>query len=171
MTTCRATEVLQYGTGWCFAKSHLLAALMRANEIPAGLRYQRLRLDVEDGFTLHGLNAVYLPNLGWYRIDPRGNKPGVDAQFCPPAEQLAWPVATEGEADFRHIWPEPLPAVVTCLQEQDGWEAVAANLPDLDELEMETQNKALHPTAAYVRVGRGRALTLARRILEDQIGH
>jgi transglutaminase-like putative cysteine protease len=40
--TCRASEVLIHGTGYCYAKSHLLAALLRANSIPAGLCYQRL---------------------------------------------------------------------------------------------------------------------------------
>ena len=30
-TTCAASEVLRYKTGWCFAKSHLLTALLRAN--------------------------------------------------------------------------------------------------------------------------------------------
>jgi transglutaminase-like putative cysteine protease len=34
--TCKASEVLQHKTGYCYAKSHLLAALLRANSIPAG---------------------------------------------------------------------------------------------------------------------------------------
>jgi transglutaminase-like putative cysteine protease len=37
--TCRASEVLQHKTGYCFAKSHLLAALLRANQIPVGFCY------------------------------------------------------------------------------------------------------------------------------------
>jgi len=41
--TCKASDVLIHGTGYCYAKSHLLAALLRANQIPAGLCYQRLR--------------------------------------------------------------------------------------------------------------------------------
>ena len=40
--TCKASDVLLHGTGYCYAKSHLLAALLRANGIPAGLCYQRL---------------------------------------------------------------------------------------------------------------------------------
>ena len=28
--TCKASDVLAYQTGWCYAKSHLLAALCRA---------------------------------------------------------------------------------------------------------------------------------------------
>ena len=131
VTTCRASDVMREGTGWCFAKSHLLAALLRANDIPAGLCYQRLRRGDGNGFTLHGLNAVYLPEVGWYRIDARGNKPGVDAQFCPPAERLAWPPQAEGELDFLEIWPDPAQGVVECLQRYDGWEQVQANLPDI----------------------------------------
>ncbi|WP_239649943.1 transglutaminase-like domain-containing protein [Methylocucumis oryzae] len=82
--TCLASDVLRYGTGFCYAKSHLLAALLRANQIPAGLCYQRLRLDPDtNSFCLHGLNAVYLKRYGWYRIDAHGNKPGVEAAFLP----------------------------------------------------------------------------------------
>lgn len=132
VTTCRASDVLAHRTGWCFAKSHLLAALLRANDIPAGVCYQRLRRDDDHGFTLHGLNAAYLPGIGWYRIDPRGNKPGVDAQFCPPEERLAWSVTSEGEMDFPEIWPDPVPVVVQCLQTFVGWEQVAAHLPDVE---------------------------------------
>lgn len=131
VTTWRASDVLTLETGWCFAKSHLLAALLRANGLPAGLCYQRLCRDVGSDFTLHGLNAVQLPGLGWYRIDPRGNKPGVDAQFDPPDERLAWPAEHPGEVDCRHVWSEPIPTVLECLKAHEGWEAVEANLPDL----------------------------------------
>ena len=83
--TCRASDVLRYKTGYCYAKSHLLAALLRANGIPAGLCDQRLSID-ETGapYCLHGLNAAYLPEVGWYRMDARGNRSGVDAQFTSP---------------------------------------------------------------------------------------
>ena len=39
--TCAASNVSQQGTGLCTAKSHLLVALWRANQIPAGFCYQR----------------------------------------------------------------------------------------------------------------------------------
>ncbi len=88
--TCSASEVLAEGTGYCYAKAHLLAALLRANGIPAGLVYQRLSIGTcGPPYCTHGLNAVYLPVHGWYRVDPRGNKPGIDAQFTPPVERLA----------------------------------------------------------------------------------
>lgn len=68
--TCKASDVLMHGTGYCYAKSHLLAALLRANAIPAGLCYQRLTVASNSPpYCLHGLNAVYLKQHGWYRID------------------------------------------------------------------------------------------------------
>jgi len=42
ITTYKASDVLKYKTGWCYAKSHLLAALLRANDIPTGFCYQRI---------------------------------------------------------------------------------------------------------------------------------
>ena len=130
--TCTAAEVLEAGTGFCYAKGHLLAALLRANAIPTGLCYQRLSIN-EDGapFCLHGLNAVSLPDIGWYRIDARGNTSSIDAQFIPPQEQLAFPLAWQGEADLPEVWPEPLPVVVESLRTHTTYDDLAANLPDV----------------------------------------
>lgn len=131
--TCKASDVLLHQTGYCYAKSHLLAALLRANEIPAGLCYQRLSIN-DDGapYCLHGLNAVYLNEFGWYRIDPRGNKEGVDAQFSPPQEQLAFGTNDRLEGDLQGIWPEPLPLVVETLTTHQTYLAVSENLPDIE---------------------------------------
>jgi transglutaminase-like putative cysteine protease len=131
--TCRASDVLVAGTGYCYAKSHLLAALLRANRIPAGLCYQRLSIDDNGApFCLHGLNSVYLPGIGWYRVDCRGNKPGVDARFSPPIERLAFRVRFPEERNFPDILPDPLPAVVNVLRTFHTWEEVCKNLPDWD---------------------------------------
>lgn len=131
--TCRASEVLQHGTGYCYAKSHLLAALLRANGIAAGLCYQRLSLhDGGPPYCLHGLNAIWLPDHGWYRVDPRGNKPGIDARFAPPDEHLAFSVSERLEADLPEIWPEPLPLVVRALTAHKTVAEVYQNLPDIE---------------------------------------
>lgn len=131
--TCRASEVLKYRTGYCYAKSHLLAALLRANSIPAGFCYQRLSVN-DDGapYCLHGLNGVYLPKYGWYRIDPRGNKVGVDAQFIPPQEKLAYKISFPEEVDCQQIFSEPLPEIVQTLQTYKTWQELLANLPDVE---------------------------------------
>ena len=130
--TCRASEVLQHKTGYCFAKSHLLAALLRANQIPAGFCYQRLSVDDKGApYILHGLNAIYLPEIGWYRVDARGNKEGVNAQFIPPQEQLAFKIQLPEEADFPVILDEPLEIIVEALQSQSTWDEMLCNLPDI----------------------------------------
>ena len=129
--TCTASEVLLAGTGLCYAKSHLLAALLRANGIPVGLCYQRLTYDDDRSrFCLHGLNAVSLPDIGWFRLDARGNKPGVDAQFTPPVERLAFPITYAGERDLPGIWPNPLPEIVSVLTRNTRLEEVWEQLPD-----------------------------------------
>jgi transglutaminase-like putative cysteine protease len=134
--TCKASDVLAYETGWCYAKSHLLAALCRANGIPAGFCYQRLSL-VDNGsepYMLHGLNAIYLKDFGWYRVDARGNKEGIHAEFSPPLEQLAFRVKTAHEIDFQEILSEPLSIVVIALQTYRSFEESLKHLPDCTEI-------------------------------------
>lgn len=110
--TWRASDVLAQRTGICHAKAHALVALLRAEGIPAGLCYQKL--DV-----IHGLVAVKLPGEErWARQDPRGNKPGVDAQFRLDREQLAFPARPEcNELDLPVLFAEPHPVVLQCLRE------------------------------------------------------
>ncbi len=130
--TCSASEVLSARSGYCYAKSHLLAALLRANEIAAGLCYQRLSRDGDGSpYSLHGLNAVMLPKIGWYRVDPRGNRSGVEAQFTPPVEQLAFFPGLPGEADLPGVWADPLPVVVKALQSYATADALWDHLPDI----------------------------------------
>ena len=111
MLTCSASEVLAEGHGICFAKSHLLAALLRCKSIPTGFCYQKLILDDETAPILiyHGLNGVYIKEYKmWIRLDARGNKEGVNAQFSLESEQLAFPIRAEkGEEDGFVIYPDP----------------------------------------------------------------
>ena len=115
--TWRASDVLRERVGICYAKAHLLAALLRAQGIPAGFCYQRF--DV-----LHGLNAVHLDGK-WSRIDPRGNRTGADGQFSLDVERLAWPVdPARGERDLPEIHPAPARSVIDFLmtrQPGPGW--------------------------------------------------
>ncbi|GAB2992188.1 transglutaminase-like domain-containing protein [Nocardioides montaniterrae] len=113
--TLSASSVLREGVGLCYAKSHLLAALLRSQGVPTGLCYQLL---TDDGSTymLHGLVAVFLDG-DWHRQDPRGNKDGVDAQFSLGSEQLAWPVRPGlGELDLPEVYAAPSPRVVATLR-------------------------------------------------------
>ena len=98
----------------------------------SGLCYQRL--SVNDGgapYCLHGLNAVYLEEYGWYRVDARGNKPGIDARFCPPREVLAFPIMEAQERDLPEIWVEPLHVITDLLERFVDVDEVYENLPDV----------------------------------------
>lgn len=107
--TCAASEVLKAGHGICFAKSHLIAALLHRKSVPAGFCYQKLILDDEVAPVLicHGLNGVYIKDRKkWIRLDARGNKAGVNAQFSLETERLAFAVRPElGEEDGFIIYP------------------------------------------------------------------
>ncbi|MCC7400218.1 MAG: transglutaminase family protein [Chitinophagaceae bacterium] len=120
LVTINAEDVLRNKEGICFAKSHLLATLLRGMGIPAGFCYQRVlrKGTVESGYALHGLNAVYLEESGWFRVDPRGNKPGIDSRFSIEEEKLAYPIRTElGEVDYPNVFTAPLPSVLTSMHE------------------------------------------------------
>lgn len=132
ITTCKASDVLKYKTGWCYAKSHLLAALLRANGIPAGFCYQRLSCSEykKDIYCLHGLNAIYLKNYGWYKIDARGNKEGVNAQFNPPFEELAFKLEKD-EFDLAEIYSKPLDVVVESLTKNKTYDEMINIFPNV----------------------------------------
>ncbi|MEU6377076.1 transglutaminase family protein [Streptomyces sp. NPDC046909] len=114
--TWRASDVLEQGTGICYAKAHALAALLRAEDIPTALCYQLLADDDGNGHVVHGLVALRF-NGAWHRQDPRGNKPGVDAQFSLDGERLAWvPDPQSNEVDYPVLYAEPHPAVLSALK-------------------------------------------------------
>ena len=115
--TCAASEVLAAGTGICYAKCHLLAAMLRSVGIPAGFCYQvyeePLHVSVSK-IALHGLVGVYLSNIDkWIRLDCRGNTGGIDAHFDTETERLAFP---DLEFFDNRIYFAPLMAVIDALQ-------------------------------------------------------
>lgn len=58
---CSASDVIKLGHGICYAKAHLLAALLRYAGIPAGICYQRICLDtptVENFQELSGISGL-----------------------------------------------------------------------------------------------------------------
>lgn len=127
--TLSATEVLRERVGLCYSKTHLLAAVLRAEGVPAGLCYQRLSDDGER-FALHGLVAIHLHG-SWHRLDPRGNKPGIDAQFSLDTERLAWQARPEhGERDYPDVFIAPHPTVLAAFTDaRDMLALCSAGLP------------------------------------------
>lgn len=131
--TCKASEVLRAKEGICFAKSHLLAAILRCNLIPTGFCYQKLILDNKytPYLILHGLNAVYIEKYNkWIRLDARGNKKGINAQFSINNEKLAFAVDTDrGEEDIPIIFSNPDKNVISALTNNKSFEMLWSNLP------------------------------------------
>lgn len=130
--TCTASDVLKRKEGICYAKSHLLAALMRYSGIPCGFCYQLLRLDDENSpLVIHGLNAIFLGSISkWVRLDSRGNKQGVDAQFSIEIEKLAFEVHDEaGEEDYPYVFADPDLNVIAALQNSKTVNELWSNLP------------------------------------------
>jgi hypothetical protein len=130
--TCKASEVLKYGHGICYAKSHLLAALLRSSGIPAGFCYQRLEsTDSIYGFVLHGLNAVFFKDTGtWVRIDARG-KVGAQVIFDLGQDMLAFKVDKSiGESEDLRVYPKPAQSAINALMQSTSAEELARKLPD-----------------------------------------
>jgi transglutaminase-like putative cysteine protease len=119
--TCRASEVLYFKEGICYAKSNLLCALLRSRGVPAGFCYQRLTLgDTPDtGYCIHALNAVYLRSeQRWIRLDARGNKEGIQAEFSLEKELLAFPIREHyDEVDYATIYSIPHPKTIAALKQ------------------------------------------------------
>ncbi len=117
--TLSALEMLHAKHGICYAKSHLLAALLRAQNIPAGFYYQRLMLNDEKYpyLVLHGLNGVYIEELNkWIHLDARKNVNGIDTQFSLNEERLAFTVRKSlDEEDIPVIFVNSNPNVITAL--------------------------------------------------------
>ena len=96
--------------------------------------YQRLAR--ANDHIIHGLNAVYLPELKkWVRLDARGNLPGKTAEFYveePDREQLVFAVRPElDEVDYPTIYAEPPLATTKVLEEnEDCAEVLKHKLPE-----------------------------------------
>jgi transglutaminase-like putative cysteine protease len=126
-----ASDVIRHGHGICFAKAHLLAALLRANDIAAGFCYQKLEREDQGPpeTCLHGLSAVWYDGR-WCRLDPRGNKPNTAGPFDPDCERLAYSIdAGRGERDYRDVFAEPLPCVLAALRGSRTVSELDRNLP------------------------------------------
>lgn len=119
--TISASDALREKVGICWAKSNLLAALLRANHIPSGFSYQKLTLgDTPDtGYCIHALNTVYLSDYDkWIRLDARGNTDKIHAEFSIEKEFLAFSVNIEyGEHDYRNNLAEPNEKLMRLLKE------------------------------------------------------
>lgn len=132
MITAKASDVLIYKTGICHAKANLLAALLRSVGIPAGLCFQHITLLEDDsrGYCVHCYNAVFL-NGKWIKVDARGNKKGVNAQFSIDNPILAFPNREEYDEYFwKGIYAKPHTDTMKMLERVRTFEDILSNIPD-----------------------------------------
>lgn len=133
IVTYKASEVFKYRQGVCYAKSHLLAAILRYLNIPTGFCYQGLLMeDEKESFiVIHGFNGIYLKSLNkWIRIDARGNKKGINAQFSIEEEKLAYDLRRElGEYDDKIIYFKPNINVLNKLRRYSLFDDLRKDFP------------------------------------------
>lgn len=137
---CRASEALALGHGLCFAKSHLLAALLRFAGHPTGFCHVRLVDDDRPGrFVIHGFVACYRPDAKrWCLLDPRGNRVASsdggaiesECRFEPPFSLAFVPDPERGESLLPFIAKRPARRIVDLLERVPDEKALRRNLPD-----------------------------------------
>lgn len=134
IATCSASEVLREGTGLCYAKSHLLAGLLRFAGFPTGFCYARLaNTDRPGKFVLHGFSAIYWsPSEEWIFVDPRGNREGIhsEVRFTAPFSLAYAPDPEQGESFLPFVYRRPGKRIIDLLERAPDFAAVRRNLPD-----------------------------------------
>lgn len=130
--TAKASDVLKHRTGICHAKANLLAALLRAQNIPAGFCFQHLTLmdDDSSGYCVHCYNAVFIDSR-WIKIDARGNTNGKNAQFSLSEPILAFPIREKyGEYFWNGIYAHPHADTMKMLEKAKTLQDILDNIPD-----------------------------------------
>ena len=132
--TCRASEVLEEGTGLCYAKSHLLAGLLRYAGFPTGFCYVKIADANRPGqYSLHGFNAVYWASTAsWIFLDARGDNEGCHTEclFGAPWSLAYWPDPEKGERFLPFIYKRPAKRILDLLERAPSLGAICNNLPD-----------------------------------------
>lgn len=130
--TAKASDVLKCKTGICHAKSNLLAALLRSQNIPTGFCFEHITLASDDsmGYCVHAYNAVYLNNH-WIYLDARGNKEGVNAEFSLVESILAYPPRENyDEYFFEGIYANPQKETMKMLEKATCLQDIMDNIPE-----------------------------------------
>jgi len=128
--TARASDVLKRKTGICHAKANLLAALLRSQSIPVGFCFQRVIMS-NGAHAVHCYNAIFI-DVRWIKIDARGNKPGVNAQFSIDEPILAFKCRPEyNEYFWPGIYAAPHNETMQILDQANCLQNVLDNIPDM----------------------------------------
>lgn len=82
------------------------------------------------GYCVHALNAVYVEGR-WIKLDARGNRLGMDAQFSFNKPILVFhPRLIYNESFWPGIYATPLGSCMKLLDEANCIQDILANIPD-----------------------------------------
>lgn len=127
----KASDVLQNDNAFCYGKSNLLTAILRALGIPCGFSDQLLMLDEElsNRKIIHTVNSVYLKSLKkWIRLDTRGNGLG---SFSTEEEKLAYEAREEfGEISNLATYSNPTNQIISLYNISANNEELLNNIFD-----------------------------------------
>jgi transglutaminase-like putative cysteine protease len=130
--TARASDVLEYKTGICHAKSNLLAGLLRFQNIPTGFCFQHITLADDDsiGYCVHCFNAIYVHDK-WIKVDARGNTNGRNAQLSLDKPILAFTNRNQYDEYFWNgIYASPHMDTMKMLDNAKNLQDILNNIPD-----------------------------------------
>ena len=130
--TAKASDVLIHNNGICHAKANLLAALLRAQNIPVGFCFQRVTLSDDDsmGHCVHCFNAIFVDNK-WIKVDASGNRNGKNAQFSLAEPKLAFANRSEYDEYFwEGIFAKPHLDTMLMLEKASSLQDIDDNIPD-----------------------------------------
>ncbi|MDR1674663.1 MAG: transglutaminase family protein [Oscillospiraceae bacterium] len=130
--TAKASDALLHKTGICHAKANLLAAFLRSQNIPTGFCFEHITLadDESFGYCVHAFNAVWLCGH-WIKLDARGNKEDVNAQFSLDEPILAYPPRVRyDEYFYPGIYANPHKETMRMLEKAKCLQDIIDNIPD-----------------------------------------
>lgn len=131
---CSASQVLHAGAGLDYAKSHLLAALLRFAGVPTGFCYARLVDPEHPGrFVLRGSNAIWwAPGACWVPLDASDGRgaAAVSVRFAPPWQLPTLPDPGRGEGFLPAILRRPPRRIIDLLERAPDLAAALRGRPD-----------------------------------------
>ena len=130
--TAKASDVLKFRTGICHAKAILLAALLRAQDIPAGFCFQHIVLSEEEPvrYCVHCFNAIFIDDR-WIKVDASGNTNGKNAQFSLTEPKLAFSNRSDYDEYFwEGIYAKPHLDTMRMLEKANSVKDVVNHIPD-----------------------------------------
>lgn len=130
--TITASQTLEHKTGICHSKANLMAALFRSVGIPCGFVYEHITLGEgeEDGYCLHGFNAVYM-DMEWVFLDAGGNGENRKTEYSDTEPKTAFTCRKAYDEYFIDgIYVAPHEETMEAMKQAQDLSALRKHMPD-----------------------------------------